>query len=49
MGGYIVMGIIFVYSGFVIIKKVKDIKKGKICSCSCGDCPSKGKCSKEDE
>ncbi|ARE64955.1 FeoB-associated Cys-rich membrane protein [Blautia pseudococcoides] len=28
------------YAGFVIRKKVKDIKKGKFCSCSgsCSDC-----------
>lgn len=28
------------YAGFVIRKKVKDIKKGKFCSCSgsCADC-----------
>ena len=31
----------------VIIKKVKDIKKGKFCSCGCENCPAKCK-AKED-
>ncbi|SCP98092.1 FeoB-associated Cys-rich membrane protein [Anaerobium acetethylicum] len=33
--------LITVYAGFVIIKKIKDIKKGKFCSCNCDSCPSK--------
>ncbi|MGM9977781.1 MAG: FeoB-associated Cys-rich membrane protein [Clostridium sp.] len=32
------------YAGYVIYKKVKDIKKGKFCSCGCENCPSKNKC-----
>ena len=33
--------IIACYAGFVIKNKVKDMKRGKFCSCSCDDCPSK--------
>lgn len=40
----IVLGIIFIYAGFIIYKKVKDIKAGKYCSCGCGDCPSAKRC-----
>lgn len=32
------------YAGYVIYKKVKDIKKGKFCNCGCEKCPSKNKC-----
>lgn len=42
----IVIGaLIAIYAGFIIYKKVKDFKNGKFCSCGCGDCPSKAKCS----
>lgn len=36
--------LIILYAGFVIYKKVKNIKAGKYCSCGCSDCPSKMKC-----
>lgn len=34
------------YSGYVLYKKYKDIKKGKFCSCGCDSCPSKSNCHK---
>lgn len=43
---WIILGLILLYSGWVIYKKVKDVKKGKYCSCGCSDCPSKIKCHK---
>jgi len=42
----ILVAIIGIYAGYVIIKKVKDMKKGKFC-CNCSGCPSKSKCHKE--
>lgn len=33
--------IIAIYTGYVIRKKVVDMKQGKFCSCSCHGCPSK--------
>jgi hypothetical protein len=41
---FVIGGIIAIYAGYVIYKKVKDRKAGKFCSCGCGDCPAKGKC-----
>ena len=46
MAGVILGLIIFAYAGFVIYKKVKDVKAGKFCSCGCSDCPSSKKCHK---
>jgi hypothetical protein len=44
----IIIGIlILLYSGFVIRKRVKEIKAGKFCSCSGGDCGSCGKVKKD--
>jgi hypothetical protein len=45
---YIIGALIIAYAGYVIYKKIKDIKAGKFCSCGCGDCPSKAKCSGTD-
>ncbi len=42
---YIIGALLALYTGYVIYKKVKDIKAGKFCSCGCSDCPSKSKCS----
>lgn len=33
-------GGIALYAGFVICARLKDIKKGKYCSCGCKGCPS---------
>lgn len=41
---YVIGTLIAMYAGFVIYKKVKDVKAGKFCSCGCGDCPTKSKC-----
>lgn len=45
----IILGVIIIYSGFVIYKKVKDIRNGKFCSGSCDGCTSMKKCSAESE
>lgn len=44
MGSIIIIAFIVIYSGFVILKKIKDIKAGKFCSCGCENCPSKSSC-----
>lgn len=37
----IIIGILIAsYAGIVIIKKAKDMKNGKFCSCGCSDCTS---------
>ncbi|MGN0605603.1 MAG: FeoB-associated Cys-rich membrane protein [Oscillospiraceae bacterium] len=40
MAGIIIIGIIAAYCIFVISKKIRDIKKGKYCSCGCQNCHS---------
>lgn len=37
----ILLGLIGAYAGFVIYKKIKNIKKGKFCSCGCNSCNKK--------
>lgn len=37
-------GLIAIYAGYVIVKKVKNMKAGKFCDCGCGDCSSKASC-----
>jgi len=41
---YLIIGIIVIYSIYVIYKKIKDMKKGKFCSSGCTNCPMKDKC-----
>lgn len=37
----IIIGLLIAsYAGIVIIKKAKDMKNGKFCSCGCSDCTS---------
>lgn len=43
----IIVALIVLYAGYVIYKKVKDMKKGKFCNCGCEECPSNSKCHKE--
>ena len=38
MAELIIGGLIAVWAGYVIYKKVKDMKKGKFCSCGCESC-----------
>lgn len=38
--------VIIIYSLYVIRKRIKDIKKGKFCSCGCDSCPSSSGCKK---
>jgi hypothetical protein len=45
----IILGVIIIYSGFVIYKKVKDMRNGKFCSGSCDGCSSMKNCSVESE
>lgn len=40
----IIVALIVLYVGYVIYKKIKDIKAGKFCNCGCSDCPSSRKC-----
>lgn len=35
-----IVAFICLYAGYVIVMKIKDIKKGKCCSCSCETCIS---------
>lgn len=42
----LILIVISSYTGYVLYKKYKDIKKGKFCNCGCDSCPSKGKCHK---
>ncbi len=42
MSGVIIVGVLG-YCGFIAVKKIKDIKKGKYCSCSCSNCHMKCK------
>lgn len=37
----IIAVIIAIYAGYVIRKKVMDMKQGKFCGCSCDSCPPK--------
>ena len=37
---------ILLYAVWVIVRRVKDFRKGKYCSCGCGTC---GKCKKEEK
>lgn len=37
----ILLVLIGAYAGFVIYKRVKDIKKGKYCNCGCDNCTNK--------
>ncbi|MDF2609437.1 MAG: FeoB-associated Cys-rich rane protein [Lachnospiraceae bacterium] len=40
----VIGGIIAIYAGFVIYKKIKDAKAGNFCGGSCGNCSSEVKC-----
>lgn len=42
----VILVLIGMYTGYVLYKKYKDIKKGKFCNCGCDSCPSKSKCHK---
>ena len=37
---YILGAVILLYMAFVIVKRVKAIKKGHYCSCGCDNCPT---------
>ena len=39
IAGIVIGVLIALYAGFVIVKKVKDIKQGRFCSCGCDSCP----------
>lgn len=40
--------LLFSYAAFVIVRKVRRIKKGQFCDCGCGGCKRKG-CSQVDK
>lgn len=42
----IIGAVIIGYSGFVIYKKVKDLKAGKSCCGGCSGCGARDKCGK---
>jgi len=46
---YFIMAIIVIYFIYVIYKKIKDIRKGKLCSSGCANCPMKDKCDTREE
>lgn len=43
---YIILALILGYTGFIIYRKIKDVKAGKSCCSGCSACPAKGKCGK---
>lgn len=43
----IIVALIVLYAGYVIYKKVKDMKKGKFCNCGGEECPLASKCHKK--
>ena len=46
MAGIVLAVIILGYTGFVIYKKAKAMKKEKSCCCGCSSCSAHGKCGK---
>jgi hypothetical protein len=38
---YVIIGLIAIYFIYVVVKKVKDVKEGKVCNCNCDTCPMK--------
>ena len=44
MSGYIVVGIIAAYSAFVLIRKLRALKRGKFCSGGCAGCTGCASC-----
>ncbi|BCN32244.1 FeoB-associated Cys-rich membrane protein [Anaeromicropila herbilytica] len=40
----IIIGVILMYSGYVIFKKIKDVRNGKFCSCGCDGCSASKGC-----
>ncbi|WP_148410532.1 FeoB-associated Cys-rich membrane protein [Murimonas intestini] len=45
----VVGGAIFLYAAFVIRKRIKDIKNGRFCQCSCEGCSGSSRCSLSEE
>lgn len=43
---YVIMALILGYTGFIVYKKIQDVKAGKSCCSGCSGCPSKEKCGK---
>lgn len=43
---YVIGALIIGYTGFIIYKKIKDVKAGKSCCSGCTGCPSREKCGK---
>jgi hypothetical protein len=48
MAAYIIVAIIIAYSGFIIYRKVKDLREGKSCCGGCSGCSSKERCNKSE-
>ncbi|HWT27808.1 MAG TPA: FeoB-associated Cys-rich membrane protein [Mobilitalea sp.] len=44
VAGFIIGGIIIIYTAFIIYRKVKDTKAGKSCCGGCDGCSMKGNC-----
>lgn len=40
---------IFLYSAFIVYRKIKQIKNGQFCNCGCKNCPDKKSCQSEDK
>ncbi len=40
MAPYIIGALVLVYTTFVIVKRIKAIKRGHYCSCGCENCSS---------
>lgn len=41
---YVIGTIILGYTGFIIYKRIKDVKAGKSCCSGCSGCPSRNRC-----
>ncbi len=46
MGTFVIAGILVLAVALIIVKLVRDRKKGKSCSCGCEGCPSEKDCCK---
>ncbi len=43
---FVIAAVIIGYTGFVVYKRVKDLKAGKSCCGGCSGCAAKEKCGK---
>ncbi|MDR1630090.1 MAG: FeoB-associated Cys-rich membrane protein [Oscillospiraceae bacterium] len=44
---YAILALIIIYAAFIIVRRMKKIKKGQYCDCGCDSCPHAKNCGKE--